>query len=422
LNNLQVVAYNLLQWLIIIICLPLLIPLACIHTKRKQTFFKRLGFQKFAPYQKPLWVHALSVGEVLSAFPIIEAMRKKWPDQSIVFSASTLSGYEMAQKMRNHVDDIIYYPYDFYFSVLWMTIKIDPSVFVLVESDIWPNFLTLLYKKKIPSILLNARLSRESLKGYQLLNWFMKPSLNTFSEICVQSEIQKARFQLFDIESSKLITSGNVKFDQKRHQLSQTELEQLKKHFGLTQTTSVIVAGSTHFGEEETLICVFSRLVRKFPNLKLIIAPRDPARAREVHKICLTHQLPSFLYSQQKKVEKIMIVDQMGVLGKLYALANISFVGGSMVEEGGHNPLEPASMAKPVVFGPDMHDFPEISKHLVSAGAAFQVHNSNELYDIFLSLMNDADLARQSGQKGLAIVRNSQGAVQKNIGVISNYI
>jgi len=422
LNNYQIVIYNLLQWLIIIISLPFLIPLACIHPKRKQTFFKRLGLQNLQKYQKPVWVHALSVGEVLSAFPIIEAMRKKWPEKPVVFSASTLSGFEMAQNMRNQVNEIIYYPYDFIFSVQLMTKNVDPSVFVLVESDIWPNFLTYLHRKKIPSILLNARLSKESYRGYRLLKCFMQPVLQTFSGICAQSEIQKERFESFDTDPSRIIVSGNVKFDQKRNQLSQNELEDLKNATGLTKPTPVIVAGSTHAGEEKLLIDVFKRLISKYSNLKMIIAPRDPGRARDIQALCLENHLLVSMYSQQKQFESILIVDQMGVLGKLYALASIAFVGGSMVDEGGHNPLEPASMAKPVVFGLDMHDFPEVSQRLLSEGAAFQVQDSNELYQIFRLLLQDHDFAMQMGTKGLKIVKDSTGAVQKCIGFMETYV
>ena len=411
-----------MQWAIIVICLPILIPLACIHAKRKQTFFKRLGFQSLPEYQKPVWVHALSVGEVLSAFPIIEAMRKKWPEKSIVFSASTLSGYEMAQSIQAQVNDIIYSPYDFIFSVQWMTKKLDPSMFVLVESDIWPNLLSHLYRKNIPSILLNARLSKESYRGYRLLKWFMQPALNSFSGICAQSDIQKARFESFDIDPSKIFVSGNVKFDQKRHQLSQNETTKLKKNLGLTQSMPVIVAGSTHAGEEKILITVFSRLIKQYPNLKMIIAPRDPGRAREIQTMCIEHHFEATLYSLNTYIDTVLIVDQMGVLGKLYALANIAFVGGSMVDEGGHNPLEPASMAKPVVFGLDMHDFPEVSRRLIHERAAFQVSNSNELYQIFRVLFDNTELARQCGEKGLKIVKDSQGAVQQSIDFIQHYL
>jgi len=423
LNDIQIVVYNILQWVIIFICLPLFIPLVLIQSKRKQTFFKRLGFQNIQKnYQKPVWIHALSVGEVLAAFPIIEAMRKKWPDKAIVFSASTLSGYEMAQNIRNQVNDIIYYPYDFIFSVQWMTKKVNPSVFVLVESDIWPNFLTYLYRKKIPSILLNARLSKESYQGYKLLQWFMKPTLHTFRGICAQSKIQKCRFETFDIDSSKILVSGNVKFDQNRHQLSQDAIQALKKQLGLTKSTPVIVAGSTHPGEETILIEIFSELAKQYSHLKMIIVPRDPSRAKEVLTICTSHHLPAMLYSQQKLFEKILIVDQMGILGKLYALATIAFVGGSMVAEGGHNPLEPASVAKPVVFGTDMHDFPEVSKRLVAEGAAFQVKDSKELSHIIRLLLENTNLAKQCGEIGLRIVKHSQGAVHQSILFMENVI
>jgi len=416
LKTIQIIKYNLLQWLIILICLPVLIPLALIHPKRKQTFFKRLGFQSLDQHENPIWVHALSVGEVLSAFPIIEGLRKQWPNQPIVFSASTLTGYDMAQKIQPYVDEIIYYPYDFIFSVQWMIKKVNPKMFILVESDIWPNFLAHLHRKHIPAILLNGRLSKESLKGYQLFRGFMQPSLKSLTGICAQSNTQKDRFLSFDVEPSRIIVSGNVKFDQKRHQMSKDAIDNLKASLGVTDKTRIIIAGSTHEGEETILIDAFIRLRNQSPDLKLIIAPRDPGRGTEIQAICQLHNLSMVYFSNQKPFHKdILIVDQMGVLGKLYAIADIAFVGGSMVSEGGHNPLEPASMAKPVVFGSDMHDFPEVSECLVNEKAAFQVNSPKELYQKFQLLLNDTALARQCGLKGKQIVQNNQGAVQNCI-------
>lgn len=399
--------------------MPIWLPLALIQKKRKQTFFKRLGFQSIKTQSqqiKPIWIHALSVGEVLSAIPIVKAIYKRWPHQDIIFSASTLTGYEMAQKVQSCVREIIYYPYDFLFSVKRMISIINPQIFILVESDIWPNFLTILHQKKIPSVLVNARLSKESFRGYRLLKWFMQPALSTFKGICVQSDEQAKRFLSFDIDPTKISVSGNVKFDQDQQPLSLDEILQLKKDIDLPENIQVIIAGSTHEGEEKIFGDMYSNLKKSTPNLKMIIAPRDPGRAKEIQSLLQKNGLSISLYSKKQFCTKdVLIIDQMGILGKLYAVCDIAFVGGSLVPEGGHNPLEPAAMSKPIVFGPDMHDFPEISKQLVSAGAAFQVQDSSELSTIFHALLKDTQLSKRCGEKAFKIFSENQGAVEKTL-------
>ncbi|MBF0450188.1 MAG: 3-deoxy-D-manno-octulosonic acid transferase [Candidatus Magnetomorum sp.] len=415
----QTIMYNLLQFFLIATLLPVWLPFALIHKKRKQTFLKRLGFQTIKSEKKlnsPIWIHALSVGEVLSALPLIRAMHNRWPDQEIIFSASTLTGYDMAQNIKSCVTEIIYYPYDLLFSVRRMIKKIHPRLFVLVESDIWPNFLTHIHHKKIPCVLVNARLSPESYRGYRLLKYFMEPALNTFTRICVQSDIQAKRFQSFGLEPVRIAVTGNVKYDQDQHQLSPDERQQLYIDLNISEDSPVIIAGSTHEGEETILAEIFSRLKKKQPDLKMIVAPRDPVRANDLHEIFHRYALSTTTFSQKQFKDKdVLIVDQMGVLGKLYGICKIAFVGGSLVTEGGHNPLEPAAMEKPVVFGSDMHDFPEISNQLIQKGAAFQVKDASELYTIFQHLLNDTHAAKRCGQRAKAFVRDNQGAVDKTL-------
>lgn len=403
--------------------MPIWLPLALIHKKRKQTFLKRMGWQpvQLDKKQSPIWIHALSVGEVLSAIPLVKAIHEQWPYEIIVFSASTLTGYQIAQQVRSYVADIIYYPYDIFFSVRRMINQIHPRLFILVESDIWPNFLTHLHQKKIPSVLVNARLSPESYRGYRLLQYFMGPSLQTFSHICVQSDMQAKRFQSFGIQSHHITITGNVKYDQNQNQLTSNEKIKILSDLGLSEKDVIIIAGSTHEGEELILSKVFSQLKTKMPDLKMIVAPRDPNRAKELQAIFHSYSLSTTIYSQKQLNDKdVLIVDQMGVLGKLYGISTIAFVGGSMVPEGGHNPLEPAAMSKPIIFGSDMHDFPEISQQLLDIGAAFQINNPAELQDTFQHLLNDSMAASECGQSAKAFVRKNQGAVQKTLKIIAN--
>jgi len=425
----MILFYNFLSLVILIILLPILIPISLIAKKRKATVFKRLGFQDFEikKNKRPVWVHALSVGEVISAIEIIHSMKNEF-SQDIVFSASTKTGFDMAMKnLEDDVYKIIYFPYDFIFSVKKMLNKINPCLFVLVESDIWPNFLYETKRRKIPAILVNGRLSPSSLKGYRHLSFIMKTAFNSFSIVCVQSEQEQERFKLIGMPEEKILITGNVKFDREVEIISKNKIDELKKSLNILDSDKVLIAGSTHPGEEIIFRNIYFSIKNNFNSFKLIIAPRDPDRAREIFKMFKESNISSSLFSKidinynnenNRETNDVLIIDKLGLLSSLYNICDIAFVGGSMLPFGGHNPLEPACVYKPVIFGKDMTDFSEISQLLISNNGAFQVQTQDDLLNIILELLNNPIKCEKAGLAAFSVFKANQGACKKSI----NYI
>ena len=278
---------------------------------------------------------------------------------------------------------IVNIPFD-YFSIKRITGEINPAFVIIVESDIWPNFLYNMRKRHIPVFLVNARLSNRSLKGYKLIPGIMKPLFSSFKKICAQTDEDAGRFRQLGIPDNNIIVTGNIKFDQDVIQFSKTEVLDLKKNLGLEPSRKIIVAGSTHEEEEAILIDAFSMIKKEFPDSFFVIVPRDPMRAGIVLNITKSrgHSASKLKDLENEGPENdidVLIIDKIGILGVFYAVADIAFVGGSLKNFGGHNPLEPASYAKPILFGPFMSDFVHISNMLLDSEGAIKVNDAKEI-------------------------------------------
>ena len=432
--------YNILFFTVIILCFPLIIPIVLLSDKRRKTVLQRLGFvcsktdtlqNKFHHFgKKPIWVHALSVGEVLSAEPLVRELKQRFKFRDIVLSVSTKTGFEIANKrLKETVDSIFFYPYDLAFSVKRIAARIDPELVVIVESDIWPNFLFEMKRRHIPVILANARLSKRSFSGYRKVLFFTGPLFLSFANICTQSVEDARRFRCLGVPSDRIRITGNVKFDQENRLLSTAEIEDLRMSMNIKPQQKVLLAGSTHKGEESILLDAFLRLKREFGSLLLIIVPRDPTRARSVCRIFKTKGFSAFLMREldragankrSDKISDVIIVDAIGVLKKLYALADVAFVGGSLVKHGGHNPLEPAAFSRPIIFGDDMSDFVEISNMLVESGGAVRVQDAESIYNIVSNLLTDDRKAEKMGSMAMKVFNANKGAVEKTLNVIED--
>jgi 3-deoxy-D-manno-octulosonic-acid transferase len=414
----------------LILAFPLVVPMILTSKKRRKTVFQRLGFNGFSqqrtkkgnlsPDHQPVWIHALSVGETFASVELVKALRKSIPHRKIFFSVSTATGFDEAGKrLANDTDHIFFYPYDIIFVVRKVLRQVSPSLFILVESDIWPNFLLELKRMNIPAILVNARLSSSSFVGYKRLSWIMRPVLNSFSRICTQSDEQGKRFVQFGVKPDKICVTGNMKFDQKTDPVSGQNVASIRTSLAIPENKKVFLAGSTHPGEESILMESFLRLRSTFSDLVLVIVPRNPDRADEVCRLAFDSGLVVKKMSREKPDSAdVVVIDTMGVLHKLYAIADVAFVGGSLVAFGGHNPLEPAAFAKPIIFGPDMNDFPEISQMLLGAGGAIEVKNMEHIYQSVRELLTDPIKAREVGKKAFEIFQANQGAVEKTVAVI----
>jgi 3-deoxy-D-manno-octulosonic-acid transferase len=409
-----------------------------ISDKRRKTVLQRLGIARLPrkcvpgksgkPVKKHIWLHALSVGEVLSSIPLVKGLKECSNTREIVFSVSTKTGFDIAkQYLTEDVHYIFYFPYDLTFSVKHIVQRIDPGVVVIVETDIWPNFLFEMKKRQVPVILVNARLSKKSFIGYKRLGLFATQVFLNFFHIGVQSIEDSGRFQELGVPFHRITVTGNVKFDGTHQIQDSQETDSLRQSMHIQNNRKVFLAGSTHPGEESMLLDAFSRIKHPGDDLLLIVAPRNPERAGSVFRIFDSAGYSVGLMKELKKMSSgkrldVIIIDTIGLLKKLFAIADIAFIGGSLVNCGGHNPLEPAAFSKPIIFGHDMSDFRDISKMLLDAGGAVQVKDAQELNKALVSLMENEKRALEMGKNALGVLTANKGAVEKTIKVIKPYL
>jgi len=434
----MILLYNIAILLALTLGFPLIIPMILVSGKRRKTVLQRLGLTRMPPEfivrrsdnrgKKRVWVHALSVGEVLSAVSLVKRLKEYCDIGNIVFSASTKTGFDIANRyLIDAVHAIFYFPYDLIFSVKFVARRINPEVVVIVETDIWPNFLFEMKKRRIPVVLVNARLSKISFSGYKRLLFFTKQVFLNFAHVCTQSDADTARFQVLGVPPDRITTTGNVKFDEANRVFGSEEIESLRQFMHIRKDQKVFLAGSTHPGEESMLLDAFSKIRNRVRDLLMIVAPRNPERADSIYRI---YNSAGFSVVRMGALNKIppgktmdvIIIDTIGFLKTLYAVADIAFVGGSLVNCGGHNPLEPAAFSKPIIFGNDMSDFADISNMLLDAGGAVRVKDAEDLYTAMFSLVEDDDKAMEMGANALNIFNANKGAVERTMRVIEAYL
>lgn len=432
--------YNMFIRIALVIGLPVLLPYMLLSPKRRQTLLYKLGWkvpptlsengiQKMGNGQR-VWIHALSVGEVIAVKPLVSELKRRLIG-NILFSASTLTGYDIACKqLKDQVAGIFYSPYDMRSAVNRTLDRIRPSLTVIVETDTWPNMISNLRDRNIPVLLVNARLSDRSLKGYRRFNFITSILFRQLNKICVQSDADAHRYVQLGVPEGNLIVTGNLKFDQSYPSLSETEIADLKNNLGINPEARIIVAGSTHEGEEEIVGAAFSRLRNEYPNLVLINAPRDPNRSDHISQQYTVAGLKPCLLSEinplkTDKSVNVIIIDAIGMLVRLYAISDISIIGGSLLDIrgiGGHNPLEPAAFAKPVIFGENMRNFRQIASLLKSAGSILKATDADQLTVSLRSLLDDRKLANRTGQKAYQVFSANKGAVTMTVDQVLQHL
>lgn len=434
----MIIIYNIFIFIALLIGIPVILPAVLCSEKRRKTFLPRLGIMPFQRAlreasnqlnpEKPIWVHALSVGEVLSAAPLLSGLAQKYADHPVILTVSTLTGYQIALERLHTVTSCIrFFPYDIPFSIQKAFREIDPAMVLMVETDIWPNFMNAIQKRGIPSFLVNARLSESAYRGYKRFSFFFRPIFSTFTGIFVQSDQDAERFCGLGICQERVFVAGNLKFDQERPAVPPATILSRRQSLGIDPAQPVIVAGSTHEGEEAILLDAFCRLKAQWPSIVLVIVPRDPKRATSVEKMAQAVRLTAISLTTLEKhpahrTADVILVDRIGVLRDLYALADITFVGGSLVACSGHNPLEPAAWAKPILFGPDMRDFMSISAALESRGAAVTVQNADTFYANVSALLSAPEKMHDMGQVSLSVFLANGGAVEKILALTARFL
>jgi len=428
--------YNIAAAAVFILVLPFVLPYIILSAKRRRVILQRLGlvrpamhFRPGLPAGKPIWVHALSVGEVFAGVPLVHALAARYARRPIVFSASTIGGYKMArQKLGDTVAAVFFFPYDLPLAVKRMATWIDPGVVIIVETDIWPNFLAEMQRRDVPVILANAKLSDRSFAGYRRVASFSTSLFTMLTKICCQTREDAARFRRLGVPDDRIEITGNIKFDQSEDPPETEETAALRAALNSEPHRPVWVGGSTHAGEEAIIRQAFTEVKKGHPDLLLIVAPRDPSRAGAVCRLFNTAGFETVAMSAlsswiPKRRIEVVVIDTFGILKKLYALADVALVGGSLLEIrgiGGHNPLEPAAYAKPILFGPCMHNFREIAALLTAAGGAVQVTDVHALHVTVGDLLEDPNRAQQMGQNARRVFDANKGAVARTMAIVTD--
>jgi 3-deoxy-D-manno-octulosonic-acid transferase len=417
--------YNLFVTVGVIVFAPLLFVKVILTAKYRSRFGKRLGF---ALGQSPggagsgaprIWVHALSVGEVASARSLVRELRRSYPHGVILFSSATRSGESFARStLHEYVDCFVPFPFDLLWSVRRLISWARPDLFVLVETDFWPNFLTELHRRDISCLLVNGRASDSSFARYHKLRWLFRPLFNSFQALAMQTEQDAMRMRQLGVDPERLVVLGNLKYDAALPgSIAKAGLD--RAALGVPAQALVWVAGSTHRGEEEILFEAFQELVGSWANLFLIVAPRNVERGAEVADLAARRGLSVCRRSFGNAGKgSILVLDTLGELASVYALCDVAFIGGSLVSQRGHNPLEPAVYGKPVLFGPFMEDFAEISRDLLAVGGARQVHNAEELCAGISLLLADSAERERAGRQAQTLIASRRGVTEAHLALI----
>lgn len=374
-------------------------------------------------YHNAIWVHAASVGEVVAASPIVRELKKIYPNEMVVVSVVTATGHRMAQRIIPEADGHIFFPFDLPVITNRIVRIVNPKMIILIETELWPNFLRLAWRKKIPVMMMNGRISDRSMKRYSLIHSYTAKMLGQIRAFCMQSSFDAEHIIAMGADPGHVMTTGNTKYDQTYATVSEEERAALKKEFHFDGAGPIIVAGSTHGGEEEIILGTFKKLLARYPDARILLALREITRAGTVktrihqHGLSVIRRTEMGTAADDGKAHQVVILDTIGELGRLYSLADVVVVGGSFVKVGGHNILEPAAHGKPVIVGPYMFNFKEIFELLSKRGVCLMVKDEREFARELSALLADPKRIEEMGKTALDIVRENQGATRRNIEV-----
>lgn len=374
-----------------------------------------------------IWVHAVSVGEVTAAAPILAALRENIPGACLVLSTGTETGQDMARRLAPEATTILYYPLDITPVVRKLIGRVRPDIFVLTETELWPNFLKACRDMGIRTVMVNGRLSGRSFQKYYLTRFFWKEVLRDIDEMGVISETDARRAQAIGMDPGRIHILGNAKYDGLAAKVSPALRDETARRLNLVECERVLVAGSTHEGEETTVLKVFRKLLAVYPDFVLILVPRHVERAAEVTGLVRQAGFDPLTLTQideglNRQNENVIVVDRIGELFKVYSLATAVYCGGSLVPRGGQNILEPAAWGKVVFYGPSMEDFRNEKALLESVGAGISVRNGTELAAKMLDLLRTPDMLAEKGQAAGQVVAANRGAALRYAALINDVL
>jgi 3-deoxy-D-manno-octulosonic-acid transferase len=422
-------AYSLLLSLGLLVLFPLFLFKALAHGKYIAGFRQRLGSVPATSGKPVIWLHCVSVGETQAARPLAARLKQQFPHHALVVSTITLTGQNLARNVfRTQAESVFYFPFDWRWSVRRALKAINPAAVLIMETELWPNFLRECKARQIPVALVNGRISRQSYGRYALIKFFLRRVLASLSIAVMQSEADAERLQALGMPSDKLFTAGNLKFDADGgSDLGETTIE-IAERFGLQSDVPLILAASTHAPEEEIILESFKQLRTKQP-ARLMIAPRHPERFNEVASLI---QNSGLSWTRRMNIPEagdrdsdVILLDTIGELPATYSLAAVVFVGGSIVDRGGHNVLEPAVAGAAVVTGPHTHNFQAIMNLMEQADAVIKLpavegkDATRELTNVLSRLLADAGERARLGLRAKQLVAENQGAAERTLKLVA---
>ncbi|MBI3031216.1 MAG: 3-deoxy-D-manno-octulosonic acid transferase [Candidatus Rokubacteria bacterium] len=416
--------YTCLLGLLVLLYAPVFVLRRLVAQGAGVGLLQRLGYRSAGlPPEPRCWIHAVSVGEVMAAVPLVHAVRRRWPELHPVVTTVTPTGARVVKDRLEPAATHRYFPLDFPGAVARALAAVKPRFFIALETEIWPNFFRGLQRRGIPAMIANGRISDRSFRRYRLVRPVMRRILAGIAIFGMQSAEDARRIIALGAPPERVVVTGNLKSDAVPNEPGAEQL--WRRLMGLTGGEPVWIAGSTHRGEEELLLEAFVSLRRRHPSLVLVLAPRHPERVPEVERLIRGRGLTSVRRTalpRARDTDAVIVLDTVGELPQLYQLSRVVFVGGSLVPLGGHNMLEPALRRKAVVFGPHTTNFREGAELLVTAGAALVVRDAKELAGALDRLLSDPALTATMGEAAFEAVAGRQGAVLQTLELIERFL
>ena len=421
--------YGILSTIAFILILPFWLILGVFKPKLTAGFIEKCGFynkKELLNFQTSklqcILFYGISVGEVIAMENLIKKTKQTFPEAKIAVMTGTPTGQEIAQKrLKETADFITYFPFDFPFCIKNMLNKLKPSAVFIMETELWPNFSYITNKKKIPTCIINARISDGTYKSYKKLSLFFRPVLQKYTGIYPQSKQDREKFVSIGANSETTKVMGNLKFDIKKPEINDLNFEKNPEH-------KILLAGSTHSGEDEIILDAFCSLKKEIPELKLIIASRHPERNETIFELMKKTGVNAAKQSEKADftANEIILLDTMGELAKFYSVCDIAFIGGSFNNGGkcigGHNPLEATIFNKPVISGPSIHNFKDIYAILTATDSAKIVNSSKELKESLYKLLTNNSFYQKASEDCEKAFSENKGALDFVIEVIKNLV
>ena len=375
--------------------------------------------------QKVVWIHSVSVGETLAAAPLIRKLQKRYPDRLLVITTTTLTGSERVQSIFSSEIYHAYAPYDLPGAVNRFLRRVHPSLVIIMETELWPNLVNYCHDAAIPVIIANARMSEKSSRGYQRFSRLTKNMLEKINYVVAQHADDGKNFLKLGLSETQLTISGNIKFDVALDSELSSATSRLKLEWSGQNNRPIFLAASTHRGEDEIVLDAYKKIRKNYPELLLVIVPRHPERFSEVAQLCSEHGLGIVKRSDgvgPKRHDQVLLGDTMGELMLFYGACDVSFVGGSLVPSGGHSLIEPAIWGTPLISGPSLYNFSEVSRLLTDAQGMRICQDSSSMAKIVQELLGDTLEAGRMGTAAKFVAEGNRGALDKLMKVIDRQI